>query len=143
MKHPTKKQFQKVIDIMYSVLPLTFEEGARLNMMETEVNCNGHICGTTHCFAGWFAVGALNAGLLRGKIYFNDGAELMARMLGFALRIDLKLWTRCNAHIWGNDNGDGLFCDSAAFISPHRPHGAQNVTDIIHHLEDVQSRLPG
>lgn len=143
MKHPTKKQMQKVIDIMYSVLPLTFEEGARLDMMEVSVNDCFHKCGTVHCFAGWFAVGALNAGLLKGKIYYSVGADLMANMLGFKLKTDLIYWAANNEHIWGNEAGDGIFSASRAFESPHRPHGAQNVTDIIHHLEDVQSRLPG
>ena len=75
MKHPTKKQFQKVIDLLYTVLPLTFDNKDHLNMGELRVSDGFHSCGTVHCFGGWFAVALLNEKILTGRVNYMDGGN--------------------------------------------------------------------
>lgn len=141
MKHPTKKQMQKVIDLMYTILPLTFERKRSLDMEEGQVNCD-YECGSVHCFGGWFAVACLEAGLLEGYVTFRGGGYLMANMLGFGRRHEFECWADDNPDIWDNPYGMEMFIDKKAFKSPQRPSGAKDVADIINHLQDVQARLP-
>lgn len=142
MHTPTKAQLQKVIDLMYTILPLTFERRDSLDMSESRVDCNDHVCGTVHCFAGWFAVACMNAKILSPHISYTDGGDAMARMLGFNNRYQLRNFTKWNA-VWGNHGGWQLFTDRMSFYHPiRRPKGAKSVSDIINHLEEVQARLP-
>lgn len=143
MHTPTKAQFQKVIDLMYTILPLTFERRDSLDMSESRVDCNGHVCGTVHCFGGWFAVACINESILRKKISYGDGALMMANMLGFESVHGLKCFANGNRDIWGNNYGWDMFLAKSAFYHPiRRPKGAKSVSDIINHLEEVQARLP-
>lgn len=140
---PTKAQFQKVIDLLYTILPLTFEREGSLNMMESDVNHCEHQCGTVHCFGGWFAVALLHEKQIKGHVSYGEGADKMAQMLGFEWGYYLKKWATRHIRLWGNSYGYNLFCDELAFYHPtRRPHGAKTVADIINHLEEVQQRLP-
>lgn len=140
---PTKAQFQRVIDLMYTILPLTFEREDSLRMMETRVFSPYYQCGTVHCFGGWFAVALLQEKQLDGNVSYNKGADKMAEMLGFKNSVELKGWAESKKKLWGNEHGHSMFCYEDAFRHPtRRPHGAQTVADIINHLEEVQSRLP-
>lgn len=129
---------------MYTILPLTFERMDSLDMSYPFVdNCEHHTCGTIHCFGGWFAVACLNARLLKRGVYFSDGANKMAKILGFECRLFLEQWAARNPNIWGNSSGGGMFHLAIAFQdSVYRPFGAKSVSDIINHLEEVQARLP-
>lgn len=142
MHTPTRAQFQKVIDLLYTILPLTFEQECSLNMAVTRVNYN-HVCGTVHCFGGWIAVALIEADKLTGEVWYDDGANVMARMLGFERAEYLQDWAEINKDIWGNRRGYSMFCEEKAFRhSILRPKGAKSVSDIINHLEEVQARLP-
>jgi len=58
LTHPTKAQFQTVIDNLKSVLPQATKD-EQLDMLEggiydpDNVYFRPHVCGTTHCMAGW------------------------------------------------------------------------------------------
>ena len=114
---------------------------SKLDMSESEVNEFGHVCGTTHCFGGAYAVECLDEGLLSGKIDFRDGADLMAQHLGFSQRGDFKNWAYKNRKLWDNNLGYGVFSDERAFRSANRPNGAEIFQHITDHLREVHQRL--
>jgi hypothetical protein len=135
--HPTKKQMAKVIENFYRILPLTFEFGyGHLNFGETRVNgdCNNHECGTVHCVGGWYAIAK---GLHeKDVISFKEGADAMAKDLGFSDRYELIDWAcTYNDDIWQSES-------SSIFYSSSAWNYAKSITDIIHHLEAVHYRLP-
>lgn len=129
-----KKQVQKVIDTFEKVL----EEypHLELDMMESEVNHN--VCGTVHCHGGAYALGACD---LNKPLDFNDGANQMAKDLGFVSGRPLEIWATKNPTIWGNDTGSRMFANRYAFQSLTRPDGAQSLEDIIQHWREVKERL--
>lgn len=142
MKHPTKQQMQTVIDNLYAVLPLTFEDENHLDMWETGVDID-HQCGTVHCFAGWYAASArLRNRIKKGGINWVRGETLMSKDLGIRGLGSLEKWATENPIIWGNEHGDKIFFDEFAFMGNSRPNGAKSLSDIINHLEEVKMRLP-
>lgn len=134
--HPTKQQWQTVIDNFEKVLPLSEREGCGLNMIEGSVNDYGHVCGTIHCVGGWYAVATeLHKSRL---VNYNDGADKMARDLGINDHSDLETWAHENPEIWGTDYGREMFCSRQAYdIS--RNTGLRGV---IEHLKGVRDRSP-
>ena len=140
MRHPTKKQMQKVIDRLKTILPMA-KKREQLEMMEGRVFCESHLCGTVHCFGGWYAVACRARKVIKKRISFADcnyqhGADLMAEDLGFGCRLDLMDWARDNPKIWGNVEGEGIFCDAIAF------NNAKTMRGVVQHLERVLKRLP-
>lgn len=134
MHMPTKAQFKTVIDNLTRVmLEFNATSDDNLNMMESHVN-GRHVCGTVHCIGGWYALATLRPFV--SHIAYTDGAHKMAEDLGFKDALDLKQWARHNPAIWGNRDGDGMFCVTAAY------NGATNLPEAIQHLESVMNRLP-
>lgn len=146
MQHPKSSDVKKVIDLFKSVLPKASREG-HLNMMEGGVNLY-HECGTVHCHGGWYAIAAnlhfrriLGMQFKRTVSYF-DGANAMAKALGFKHYEELRMWANLNPNIWGNYFGTTMFTMSLAFEHPHkRPYGAKNLQHIIDHWQEVHDRL--
>lgn len=136
---PTQKQWQTVIDKLYSVLPLTFEPGARLDMQEYHVN-NDHKCGTVHCVGGWYAVAHYQERAFDQAEYLSYavGAYQMAIDLGFSSIYTLKCWANFHSILWGNNAGDGMFSESRAYDHGNGP--AKSLEDIIHHFEFVKDK---
>jgi hypothetical protein len=136
-KHPKSENILKVIKAFQKVLPLTKKEKRHLDMGEPNVNI-GTECGTIHCHGGWFAVAVCD---LKKGVDYIDGANEMARMLGFAFYLDLESWARDEEKIWGNDAGALMFSDSSAFQSEKRPEGAKSLQDIVDHWKEVYERV--
>jgi len=144
MKHPTKEQFQTVIDNLTSVLPLAEHEG-HLNMSEYMISENhlGHLlykCGTVHCVGGWYGISCgihQDVDMEREHyISFTEGCELMADHLGLSSDMELVIWARDNPEIWGNEYGQYLLSSDKAY------DGAQTLKEVTDHFIAVQSRLP-
>lgn len=140
MRHPTKKQMQKVIDYFTKVLPFAKEE-YQLNMMESDVCIEPNICGTIHCVGGWYVYANFHRKFIKERcidhvLDYNDGADLMALDLGFKISPDLRCWAYCNPEIWGNRFGGGMFSNRQAWGF------SRTLKDVVEHLKDVQKRLP-
>jgi hypothetical protein len=110
---------------------------ARVDM--DEVDMPDISCSSPACFAGWWVFahgeeiipsGASDAWL--------KGARSIALFLGFDSRNSFETWAEESPDLWGNEDGDGVFCDPWAF-------GASSITliDIATHLEGVADRIEG
>jgi hypothetical protein len=138
MHTPTQKQWQTVLDKLYSILPFTFENNYHLDMMEPQVNGYGHVCGTVHCVGGWYAIAHYQdiAFEVDESFGYKDGANEMGKDLGFDGRGELMLW--CDQHrvLWGNEYGVDLFANPQSYNHGNGP--AKSITDVIHHFEFVK-----
>lgn len=135
--HPLASQVLTVINNFKKVLPMAKRED-HLNMGCTSVN-RSHECGTVHCHGGWYAISVLD---VENKLLsYTDGADRLAKDLGFGFDEDIQEWAEQNQTLWGNEIGYGMFCDRRAFKSPDRPDGANNLQDIISHWTEVYERL--
>lgn len=114
-------------------------EGAGLDMMEGHVNVPGHVCGTIHCHAGWYAIAACD---LTHILSYFDGSRQMALDLGVNNPSLIEAWASTNPKIWGNRNGSAMFCEEEAFFHPTKRHnGAENLQHIIDHWTEVYERV--
>lgn len=116
MNHPKSENVLKVIRNFGSILHIANRKN-HLNMMQVGVN-KDHICGTTHCHGGWYAV----ASKLHEKkeVCFLHGAAQMAKDLGFDNLFELQDWAKKNHEIWGNKNGGDMFCDKKGLLSSNK-----------------------
>jgi hypothetical protein len=134
MHTPTKKQWNIVIENLYKILPLTFEAGKyHLDMTQGAVNIN-HTCNTIHCVGGWYAIAVIDTDTRR--VNFMNGANRMARHLGFSDCSEMENWAGIHPYIWGNGDGRMLFCARSAY------NNANSISDIIVFLEKVRDRSP-
>lgn len=128
-----------VIENFKSVLPLA-KSKFHLDMSESNVNRDGHTCGTVHCHGGWYAIAALDT-----KNYivdFDNGADIMARHLGLIGRYRMMEWADQNPRLWGNEMGYSMFSGKMAFHHPtKRPSGALTLKDIVDHWVEVYGRV--
>ena len=93
-------------------------------------------CGTTACHAGWYELARAPAGTEIKSLFWTDGADQMARDLGFEYREDLTEWARDNPDVWGNEYGYGMFQLNLAFGD-----GPITLADIAEHWHGVANRL--
>jgi hypothetical protein len=142
MKNPTVEQVNFVIGRLQLVREQANEEHA-FDMREGRVydkqDNHKYECGTAHCVGGWYAVANLGRKFIDNKIKngfvdFTDGADLMARDLGFADHLELQDWAYKNSRIWGNENGDEMF-DSLF------PYGNEGFDGVITQWELVKKNL--
>ena len=142
MRNPTIEQVKFVIDKLKSVRKQANEEHA-FDMREGRVydkqDNHKYDCGTAHCVGGWYAVANLDDETIKDKIKngfvdFTDGADLMARDLGFADHLELQDWAYKNSRIWGNENGDEMF-DSLF------PYGDEGFDGVITQWQLVRDNL--
>lgn len=99
-----------------------------------------HVCGTTHCFGGWYAVAALDNEL---DMTYHHGVYKLQDDLGFTGSENLHNWAKRHPKLWGNMSGQFVFERRYAFFHPDkRPHGALTLQHIVDHLEEVRDRLP-
>lgn len=136
MHTPTKAQFQTVIDnLNRAVNDYGAADSENFSMCQgTTTNDSGTICGTVHCIGGWYAISVLQP--FNGRVSYSNGANKMARDLGFNCYYDLKMWASNNPSIWGNEWGHAMFCDEWAY------NNARTLPEAIVHLEGVRDRLP-
>lgn len=128
MKNPTPDQVDQVISILEHAIDPKYGD-ALLDMQEDRV----HPCNTTHCVAGWYAIGADL--WTKGISHFEDAAHAMARELGFLSMRHFEKWAEANTLIWGNSSGEGVFSDRRAWGD------AETLRDVIEHLYGVRDRL--
>lgn len=130
-----------------------------LNMASTRVNVE-HTCGTVHCHAGWYAIGASVAVREnRALMIYTGGAIMMAEDLEILNRdlpvynnyrsdfmpplgyTSVPMWAEKNPELWGNVQGTHMFGYRSAFWSEKRPLGALSLQDIIDHWKEVYERI--
>lgn len=133
---PTRAQFQTVIDTLKTVLPMAPLED-NFNMYQGGVtDSEGHICGTAHCIGGWYAIAKNLHRDQTVSVDFLDGADAMARDLGFSDSYSYREWAHANEDLWGNWRGFDVFC------SPRAYNNASTLAEAIAHMEGVRDRLP-
>ncbi len=104
------EQFLKIAE---KFLPYVANESNVLNM--GECNIIKHTCGTTACHGGYAAL-VLNV----RTNWYEDGANALAKYLGFHNEADLSEWASEYPKYWGNDYGYSMFSSRNAFgISVH------------------------
>ena len=115
----TSGKIREMIKRFETILPYAMDAGA-VNMMSSMVSDKErkHKCGTIHCHAGWYVLACVwdrKADYLDGdEVDFRMGADRMEHDLGMG-GYTLPLWANDYPEIWGNDDGDMLFYDPAAF----------------------------
>ena len=132
MNTPTREQWNSVIGPLKAYghkLPKD------VDMMQIGYD---HSCKTPMCFAGNFMV---SSGLYKeSRIYgYDEGANLIAKNLGFINREELLFWAKDHPEKWGNTMGYGLFSSPKAFL-PERSKEKLTTAKLIAWLEGVRDR---
>ena len=103
-----------------------------------------HLCGTTHCHAGWYALAKrwdLRSKFLTRWTDFRHGRSDICEDLGFGRGTEaaraLQLWAKYNPQIWGNGNGSAMFRYDSAF----NHSGRLTLQKIVDHWGEVGMRL--
>ena len=139
VKHPTVEQVKFVIRKLKSVRGQAIKKDA-FNMSEAIAYIkNRHECGTVHCVGGWYAIANLDRPEIKdrfkkGFVGYSDGADLMAKDLGFANRDCLQTWAFDNPEIWGNPRGGSMFAYESAYDN-------EGFDGVISQLEVVKGNL--
>lgn len=164
------KTFERVLPHAGHEGALNMREGSvsidRTNIDRTNIDkyvggAKSHYCGTVHCHAGWYLLGKkwnLHSQFLthynifkkalgiQRPYSYSDGAEEMAKDLGFNEREELEDWAENNPSIWGNEFGINMFFEECAFtgrIFNYCETDTPTITlkDIIKHWKGVHDRL--
>ena len=101
---------EKFLEMAEKFLPYAANEKYQLGMGMCNVYKNE--CSTVACHGGYAAI------ILCAPNEFTSyhaGAHALAKFFGFENRAELKAWAHFNPHIWGNRNGDDMFCSGEAF----------------------------
>lgn len=107
--------------------------GRLCDMYETTIEPE---CKTPGCHGGW-AYLALRKRIPRDSS-FSQGAEILAKFLGFSDQWALSEWAETNSEIWGNSAGYEMFANPLAF---NRKSDVFPIQVIIKHWEKVGKRL--
>lgn len=135
MRTPTSEQCYAVAETFRQAIKRYPQIG--LNMMAPSVNDN-HTCGTVHCHGGTYALMKCD---LTKTLDFLDGANQLAEDLGFSGNRELRTWAQFHEDLWGNSNGESMFSQRLAFYSYERFDGANNISDIADHWQEVGDRI--
>ena len=164
MKHPTKEAVLRVASI-FKELSKNKENIVRCS----EESIRKSNCDTVACHAGWYmyntyrhtgywsyfddregvykpakiGVMVITKPKIVRALYFQEGADFMAKDLGFSSRFDLQQWARENPYIWGNRYGGWMFSfdGECAFLNQDEPTEL-TLSVIADHWESVAGRLP-
>ena len=153
MQHPSSEAVYKVADVFKTIhkMSLKKEHNFSLDMSRGIVDeKDGIVCG---CHAGWYMYGT-EKGIWRDCIYgqvlstgrdvgatpYTEGADLMAKSLGFKDQFELRLWADNNPYLWGNSYGVYLFTRMKAFGLSKK---TLTFKDIFKHWRLVGHRLEG
>lgn len=103
------------IGLHFLTLHTGVNEGAKVDMSKSAVEI--HACGTTMCHGGWYQWLTLTSRMTPRSYTGNytDGANKIAKDLGFADRYQLEGWADFNPKIWGNFYGGEMFSETEAF----------------------------
>jgi len=96
-------------------------------MNSTSIAYEDNICGTPMCHAGWYLV-ATNQGVMEQWFHdasraitnfpcYVDGAEALAKDLGFVTRHGVAQYYDQHPELWGNDDGIEMFSSESAFFT--------------------------
>lgn len=147
--NPTKQQVQTVIDNLMKVWPQAekLDNSSRsLDMSDSEVYPE---CGSPMCVGGWYAVASIK---LKKNEYHDvidehglfidyiQGADQMAKDLGFENHGYLVDWAEENQEIWGTQYGSHMFSGSKAY-NYFQDVPSYSLMRIIKHWEGVRDRL--
>lgn len=84
----------------------------------------------------------------RGVGYDRDGAQVLARDIGFPHRQALERWGADNPDLWGNKCGELMFSEVCAYRpdpldEPEPPTDSVTVHEVIAHWRAVADRIEG
>ena len=155
MEHPKPEVIRAAADRLETCVPI---KGAKVNMLQPLVI--RHECGTTACFAGWYAFASMqeadrewdgnqfttaHQALMNREtnleVVFGDGAQKLAADLGFTSHQDLERWARDHPELWGNGGGEHMFASANAFEYPEASDRQIQLLDIVNHLRGVADRV--
>ena len=120
-----------------------------------------HACGTSACHGGWYVIAKMEEMDIAwsdqiaisyevpvrpstvlpntmNAITFDEGADLLARDLGFRLSFHLRDWADMYPDLWGNIHGSAMFIAGYAFGIEGR---SPTTRDIINHWRGVADRI--
>ena len=139
MKHELQENGHPAPEACYAVADALDKAIKKYPNMELNMGCptvqsHQHHCGTTHCHAGAYFIGAIE--IQEGKDYFySRGSNLMAYNLGFRNEDYLEDWAHENPKIWGSEEGWRMFACDSAF------NYAENVSEIAAWWRGVGDRI--
>ena len=140
--HPTAEAVRNVVATFDRVIAT--HPSASVNMQFGNIFKNS--CGTSACHAGWYRMDKIrhklsefvwaSASLGFFVLYdgnqlidFKDGAQNLAKDLGFNNAASLELWAWKNHDLWGNEYGIAMFGRAEAF-------GEREETITLRHIRD-------
>ena len=131
MSNPTPEQCREVASVFRDLIDNpTF--GTKWVDMGAGIHTND--CGTVACHAGWYLLGRSGHVSDAG---WADGADMIAKDLGFQDREELENWAGRNPGLWGNSNGFRMFYNPRAFMID----GYLELHRIANHWDEVASRI--
>lgn len=107
---------------------LSLPEGALVDMTNVYSSAESVTCSTPSCFGGWLALKYKTGQSEYFLRHFADGANAFAEELGFTYRDDLTEYAAENPEIWGNKNGDEMFCSAYAFNEGDKEYTNETIT---------------
>ena len=148
------KDLRKVVERLKGVAHLADRKNSvQMNVATIDVH-EQHPCETISCFGGWYAIArfwewegvkgtyigeSLGQNECETRIDFHNGADQMAKDLGFEDNEELEKWAEENPDLWGNEYGVRMFHDGQAFGMD--PYVEPQFRDIVAHLETVADAL--
>ncbi|MEM8500302.1 MAG: hypothetical protein AAF542_19970 [Pseudomonadota bacterium] len=131
IRTPSSRQFKKVIRNFDKVLPFADFDG-HMKMRRTDID---HSCRTPMCHGGWYASASKYA-----LDDYTEGADLIAKDLGFRDKDQLEQWAQINYKLWGNKGGIYMFCNLHAFVEGNKSNPNVTLKDIRNWWAGVHNR---
>ena len=159
--HPTPVNIRTIANKLKEMIPEA--RNGEVKMWSCDIYKETHICGTVACHAGLYE---LHYALQNNNTYFFDrngnegnyykvlcrrlgdghvtrinwkeGADRMARDLGFYNKTKLEKWAKENPKLWGNENGNSMFESNLAF---GQLNDTLKLSEIISHWLKVADRI--
>lgn len=100
----------QTLAIYFQLIDEATAGSAKVNMDRPGCNLEENLCGTPACHAGWFGTFYDNS-----SPYYSAYADKMSNLLGFNNMYRLEEWAARKPSLWGNENGEGMFCENEAF----------------------------
>ena len=161
--HPDPDNIRTIAMRLESMLPLARNE--KMEMFASRVYINEELCGTQACHGGFYELEfalrnkedfilpedfydntdceyllkkTLDSDGCYIPVYWYDGAERMAKDLGFKDRNQLEEWANKNPLLWGNTKGRDMFQDGEAFKGDY---DSVKLIDVVNHWLTVAERI--
>jgi len=131
--------FEKVANDFFKLIADHGLEETKVSMSECRDRRDDHkhLCNTPACHGGWAAIMYKVDNI--GSDFFELGAEILAEKLGFDMADGYEVWAFQNPLLWGNSNGNEMFCSMFAFGKEFIDK--LTLPDIANHYKGVSERI--